>query len=80
MEAEKLNKDEVRTSPFEAGFFYRRIGGTLYKVRVFTSDRSEETLPDKVFRIICNETMTGGTKCGILELPQMSQPPEGSSA
>jgi hypothetical protein len=37
---------------FRIRLVYRRIGGTLYKVRVFTSDRSEETLPDKVFRII----------------------------
>ncbi len=36
METVKLNNDVMETSPSAGGFFYRRIGGTLFKVRVFT--------------------------------------------
>ncbi len=32
------------TSPREAGFFYRRIGGTLFKVRVYTGSGYADTL------------------------------------
>ena len=80
MEKDKLNKDKTGTSPNKAGFFYRRIGTTLYKVSVFTSDTETDTFADKVFRVIHNEIVSGGTKCGIISAPQMSQPPEGSSA
>ena len=34
METVKLDNGMVKTSPSAAGFFYRRIGGTLFKVRV----------------------------------------------
>ena len=80
MEKDKLHKDKTGTSPNKAGFFYRRIGTTLYKVSVFTSDTETDTFADKVFRVIHNEIVSGGTKCGIISAPQMSQPPEGSSA
>ena len=38
MEAVKLNNDMAKSSPSAAGFFYRRIGGTLFKelFRVYT--------------------------------------------
>ncbi len=79
MEAAKMNNDVVKTSPVPAGFFYRRIGGTLFKVRVYTGSGYADTLDEKMSRLICNEVMTGGRNCGIMNLPQMSQPPERSS-
>ena len=79
MEAVKLNNDMAKSSPSAAGFFYRRIGGTLFKVRVYTGSGYADTPDEKIFRLICNEMMTGGGNCGIMNLPQMSQPPERSS-
>ena len=37
MEAEKLNNGDRKSGSCEAEFFYRRIGGTVYKIRVLTS-------------------------------------------
>ena len=78
-EAAKMNNDVVKTSPVPAGFFYRRIGGTLLKVRVYTGSGYADTLDEKMSRLICNEVMTGGGNCGMMDSPQMSQPPERSS-
>ena len=79
MEAVKVNSDVTETSPSAAGFFYRRIGGTLFKVSVFTGSGYTDTLDEKISRLICSEMMTGGRNCGMMNLPQMSQPPERSS-
>ena len=43
MEAEKLNNGDRKSGSCEAGFFYRRIGGTVYKIRVLTSENSTDT-------------------------------------
>ncbi len=58
MEALKVNNGVAKTSPSVAGFFYRRIGGTLFKVRVYTGSGYAETLDEKMSRLICNEVMT----------------------
>ncbi len=79
MEALKVNNGAAKTSPSAAGFFYRRIGGTLFKVRVYTGSGYADTLDEKMSRLICNEVMTGGGNCGMMNSPQMSQPPERSS-
>ncbi len=78
MKAAKTNNDVVKTSPVPAGFFYRRIGGTLFMVRVLRV-WDADTLGEKMSRLIHNEVMTGGGNCGMMNLPQMSQPPERSS-
>ncbi len=78
-EAAKMNNDVVKTSPVPAGFFYRRIGGALFKVRVYTGSGYADTLDEKLSRLIRNEVMTGGGNCGMMDSPQMSQPPERSS-
>ncbi len=74
-----MNNDMAKSSPSAAGFFYRRIGGTLFKVRVYTGSGYADTLDEKISRLIRNEVMTGGGNCGIMNPPQMSQPPERSS-
>ena len=73
-----MNNDIAKSSPSAAGFFYRRIGGT-FKVRVYTGSGYANTPDEKISRLICNEMMTGGGKCGMMDSPQMSQPPERSS-
>ena len=79
MESVKVNNDVTKTSPSVAGFFYRRIGGTLFKVRVFTGSGYADTLDEKISRLICNEMITGGGNCGMMDLPQMSQPERSST-
>ena len=49
METVKTDNDRtMETSPDEAGFFYRRIGGTLFKVRVYTGAGYADTLDKKI--------------------------------
>jgi len=79
METVKVNNDVTGTSPSSPGFFYRRIGGTLFKVRVYTGSGYADTPDEKISRLICNEMMTGCGDCGMMDLPQMSQPTERSS-
>ena len=74
MEAVKLNNDMAKSSPSAAGFFYRRIGGTLFKVRVYTGSGYADTPAEKISRLICNEMMTGGGNCGMMDSPQMIPP------
>ena len=80
MEAEKLNNGDRKSGSCEAGFFYRRIGGTVYKIRVLTSENSTDTFSDKISHIISREVLTREMDCDKMDLPQMSQLPEGSSA
>ena len=79
MEAVKLNNDIAKSSPSAAGFFYRRIGGTLFKVRVYTGSGYANTPDEKISRLICNEMMTEGGNCDMMDLPQMSQPERSST-
>ena len=58
---------------------YRRIGSTTYKVRIHFSDTTQETMNDKILRLIQRETQTGGVIHATMDVPQTSQPPEGSS-
>lgn len=74
-----MNNDVEKASPSPAGFFYRRIGGTLFRVRVYTGSGYADTLDEKISRLIRNEVMTGGGICGMMDSPQMGQPPERSS-
>lgn len=75
----KMNNDAAESSPVPAGFFYRRIGGTLFKVRVYTGSGYADTLDKKIPRLILNEMVTGEKSYVKMDLPQMSQPPERSS-
>ena len=79
MEAVKVNNGTVKTSPSAAGFFNRRIGGTLFKVRVYTGSGYADKLDEKLSRLILNEMVTGTESYVKMNSPQMSQPPERSS-
>ena len=57
----------------------RHIGHTIYRVRVHLSETAEETLEDKILRLIRNDGMTNGPNCGILGVPQMSRQSERSA-
>jgi hypothetical protein len=79
MEAVKLNNDMTKSSPSAAGFFYRRIGGTLFKVRVYTGSGYADTPDEKVSRLILNEMVTDAKRYVKMDSPQMSQPERSST-
>ncbi|WP_277934734.1 hypothetical protein [Parablautia intestinalis] len=54
-----MNNEMAKSNPSAAGFFYRRIGGTLFKVRVYTGSGYADTLDEKIPRLILNEMVTG---------------------
>ena len=53
-------------------YMTKRIGNTTYKVKIAFSENSTETMEDKIVRIIKNEILANGEKCGILNVPQVS--------
>ena len=57
----------------------RRIGSTIYRVRVYGSETATETMEDKILRLIRNDGLANQPECGIMELPQMSRPSERSA-
>ena len=69
----------IQPAEAKTSIIYRRIGSTTYKVRVHFSDTAQETMNDKILRLIQREAVTNGTDCGIMGVPQTSQPLEGSS-
>lgn len=60
-------------------YITRRIGATTFKVKVVFSDTGQETMEDKILRIVRNEAMETGNFCGIMETPQMSRQSERSA-
>ena len=62
-----------------AVFLTRHIDNTTYKVRVYLSETAEETMEDKILRLIHNDGMTNGPDCGILGVPRMSRQSERSA-
>ena len=60
-------------------YITRRIGATTFKVKVVFSDNGQETMEDKILRIVRNEAMENGENCGIMETPQMSRQSERSA-
>ena len=63
-----------------ASYMTRRIGGTTYKVRVCFSETAQETLEDKILRIIRNEVHTSCENYDIIDAPQMSRQSERSAS
>lgn len=61
-------------------YITRRIGATTFKVKVVFNDTGQETMEDKILRIVRNEAMETGDFCGIMEAPQMSRQSERSAS
>ena len=70
----------IQPAEAKTSIIYRRIGSTTYKVRVHFSGTAQETINDKILRLIQREAVTNGADCGTMDIPQTSQPLEGSSA
>jgi hypothetical protein len=60
-------------------YIIRRIGGTVYRVRVAFSKTGKETMEDKILRIVRNEVVTNDGTYDIMETPQMSRQSERSA-
>lgn len=61
-------------------YMTRRIGGTTYKVKVVFNNDGEETMEDKILRIVRNEAVTNAGTCDIINSPQMSRQSERSAS
>ena len=60
-------------------FMTKRIGSTVFKVKVYLAEDGTETAEEKMLRIIQNEMMTADEKCGIMTVPQTSRQSERSA-
>ena len=61
-------------------YMTRRIGSTTYKVKVVFSDDGGETMEEKILRMIRNEGLQNGGKCGMMDAPQTSRQSERSAS
>ena len=66
----------------QQNFYYinRRVGSTNYKVKVYFSNTENETMEEKILRMVINDAMNSGTDCAIMELPHMSRQSERSAS
>lgn len=71
-----MDKNETNN---KYSYMTRRIGATTFKVKVVYNDTGNETMEDKILRIVRNEVLENGEKCGIMKLPQMSRQSERSA-
>ena len=71
-----MDKNETNN---KYSYMTRSIGATTFKVKVVYNDTGNETMEDKILRIVRNEVLENGEKCGIMELPQMSRQSERSA-
>lgn len=54
--------------------FTKQIGSTLYRIKVCFKEDSNETMEDKILRMIDREFSTNGSNGGIMKTPKMSRP------
>ena len=48
-------------------FLTRHIGKTTYKVRIHLSETANETMKDKILRLIRNDGLAIDGECGIID-------------
>ena len=58
----------------------RRMGNTNYKVRVHFNETGEETMEDKILRMIQRDALNLPNECAIMDTPQMSRQSERSAS
>ena len=75
----KANITTIQPAEAKTATIYRRIGSTTYKLRVHFSDTAQETMNDKILHLIQHEAVTNAADFGTMNIPQMTQPLEGSS-
>ena len=62
------------------GYITRRIGATTFKVKVVFNDTGQETMEDKILRIVRTDMVTNDGTWDIMEAPQMSRQSERSAS
>jgi len=62
-----------------SGRFTKRIGSTLYEVNVYFNEAAKESLEQKIFRLIANDSLQSGEKCVTMERLQTERLPERGS-
>ena len=70
----------VKNENSNFSYMTRRIGGTIYKVKVVFNESGTETMEDKILRIIRNEVHTSCKNYDIIDTPQMSRQSERSAS
>lgn len=75
----KVTISTIQKTSENTAVMYRRVGSTTYKVTVHFNEAEQETMADKIVRLIDNEALDKRQRCGIMELPQMSRQPERSA-
>ena len=75
----KVTISTIQKLSENSAVMFRRVGSTTYKVTVHFNETEQETMADKIVRLIGNEALDKGQGCGIMELPQMSRQPERSA-
>ena len=58
----------------------RRIGSTVFKVNIFTKEDGNETMEDKIIRLIQREGLASPSECGMMNVPQMNRQSERSAS
>ena len=58
----------------------RRIGSTVFKVNIFTKEGGDETMEDKIMRLIQHEGLASPPECGMMNVPQMNRQSERSAS
>ena len=58
----------------------RRVGNTNYKVRVHFNETGEETMEDKILRMIQRDALNLPNECDIMNPPKMSRQSERSAS
>ena len=58
----------------------RRIGSTVFKVNIFTKEGGNETMEDKIMRLIQHEGLASPPDCGMINVPQMNSQSERSAS
>ena len=76
-----MRKDTMTKNNDNQNFQYmtRRIGSTIYKVKVVFPEGGE-TMEEKILRMIRNEGLQNGGECGMMDAPQMSRQSERSAS
>ena len=61
-------------------YITRRIGATTFKVKVVYNDTGNETMEDKILRMIRRDALNLPDVCDIMNPPQMSRQSERSAS
>ena len=56
----------------------KRVGSTTFRIKVNFTDEGNQTMEDKLIKIISKNLLANEKKCATIEAPQMSRSPERS--